>query len=232
VFAAACSGFDVPKLPVNPGGSGGGPGGAHGDAGADSGDGGATLAGRVCLLPDPRDLTACAATGAGGLTVALGSQSATTADDGTFVIAAAQGTNLVWHVTGASIVTSVMPASLVASVPAIAVATFGNLATSIGMLFNVDQGQLMATIVQAGAPLANAAATTSPAAQYPTLYDDPASASVWGVKGTGAHGTAWVPGLDAGTAALSITPMGGSATAVGAFPIEASSITFVVADLP
>ena len=26
-----------------------------------SGDGGGTLAGRVCLLPDPRDLTACAA---------------------------------------------------------------------------------------------------------------------------------------------------------------------------
>src|SRR2546430_10442515 len=131
---AACKGHG--DYPIE-GGGGPGPGGGAGGpdaAVADSGDGGPTIAGRVCLAADPRKLSACSATGALGLTVALGGQMTTTADDGTFAIARPGGTNLLWNVSGAAIMTSRMSFSAVAEIPAIAMTTYMNLETSNGVL--------------------------------------------------------------------------------------------------
>src|SRR5689334_23274473 len=95
-------------FPVTPGGNG--PGGNHPgvDAAIDTSASGANLAGRVCLVNDPR-VSTCATTGAGGLLVTLGLNTATTADDGSFQIQGTQATNAVWTVTGETIVQTVEP---------------------------------------------------------------------------------------------------------------------------
>jgi hypothetical protein len=234
VALAAC-GTSVPTLPVNPGGGGGGGGGGHLDAAIDSSDGGGgdagMLAGRVCLAVDPRQLTQCATTGASGFTVRLGTQSATTGDDGSFTMPTPQGSALVWHVSGATIVPSVMPAGVIPEIPALSDVTYSELTNSNGVVLAVDQGSMFARIVHAGTPLVGATALASPAAQFDTLYDS-TSATAWTPSATGAHGVAWLPGLAAGTAALSVTPSGANAVAVATLPVEAGSITFVVADIP
>src|SRR5437879_12702520 len=111
-FAAAC-GSKADDFMTQPGG--GGPGGGCGSGSApydsnptdgvvSSPDGG--ISGRVCLATDPRKLTGCATSGAGGFTVQLGSAAATTGADGKFTIASPSMTNLVWNVTGTTIVSS------------------------------------------------------------------------------------------------------------------------------
>jgi len=230
---AACTHSGTPDLPVDPGG-GGGAGGGGGGGGSDAAvDTSNQLAGRVCLAPDPRDLATCAATGAGGITVTLGTQTASTLGDGTFTMLIPQGSALVWHASGTTIVTSVMPAGARAEIPVLAQTTYNDLANGNGVVLAADQGAVMARVVHAGAPLAGARANASPASlQYGAFYDG-TSSTVWLQSATGTHGAAWLPGLAApGNAAVSITPSGGSATAIGTLPIEAGAITFVVADIP
>ena len=229
---AACK-TDNTNNPVIPGGSGGGTGGGGSgtvDAPATTADA-MTIAGRVCLASDARDLTACAGTGAGSLTVTLGTATATTNDDGTFAIAATQTTSATWHVTGSALVTSVMPFGTVAQIPALTQATYGNLALANGIVPAGDQGALFARIVHAGAALANATATIAPPAQFVTYYDG-SSAAMWNQNATGTHGVAWIPGASVGTATLTVEPMGGSAQMISAIPIENAALTFVVVDVP
>jgi len=119
ITAAAC-GDDGGNLPVGGGGNdggftfvdsnnGSGSGGSDGSVGP---DGAVTpidapaIDGRVCLLTDARKLNQCASTGAGGLTVRLGTGVALTADDGSFTIAGQSGQGLVWQISGPNIVSS------------------------------------------------------------------------------------------------------------------------------
>ena len=122
ILVAACGGDDG-GFPVGGGGNfdGGNNGGTDGslidaritDArivdGPPAAIDAALVMGRVCLATDPRKLNACASTGAGGLTVRLGANPATTtADDGRFTVVGTPGGGTLWRVTGANIVTSIM----------------------------------------------------------------------------------------------------------------------------
>jgi hypothetical protein len=231
----ACKATDPGGYPDQPGGPGG-PGhlGGHVDAAIDGTtiDGTTSgLAGRVCLVADPRALTTCATTGAGDLTVTVGGHTATTAADGTFSITPPIGSGLVWQITGAAIAPSVMPVGLVAQIPAISQARYAQLLADNGVILTGDQGSLFARLVHGGAPATGVTVAITPTGTSLPFYDG-ASATAWNQNLTGAAGVAWVPGDGQGTITLTTTPATGAAVVTAALPIQAGAITFVTVELP
>src|ERR1043165_3884112 len=77
---------DVEMFPIGPGGFGPGGGTTPDPPGVDGKGGAPTINVRVCLINDPRKPTEWPASGADGLTVTLGTETATTAADGSFTI--------------------------------------------------------------------------------------------------------------------------------------------------
>lgn len=201
------------------------------DARPDTGDGG-NLLGRVCLITDPRQPTsACATTGAGGLIVTLGASSATTADDGTFVITASTATGLVWDVIGADIIESLSPFTAQAIVPAMPALPFVDLETGNGIVPTPGHGAAFVRVVHGGTPVAGATVVATGEDQYAPLYD-PETGLVWGPTATGAFGMAWLPSLLAGTQDITVVPPGqGTPVVVGNVPIVEGALTFVTAEL-
>lgn len=221
--------------PILPGGTPGPVGGASVDGAVDdAGNGGdGRLRGRVCLVTDLRDVTACASTGAGGLTVRLGAKSATTAANGSFAIEVPAASNVVWNVSGANIQTSIAPFSATLSIPAIATVDYRALEDEYGLLEVGGQGAIVAHLVTATAPktaVAMATAATSPTGAYVPFYDGKA-ARLWTQFSTGTHGAVWIPGLPAGTVALTVLPAGGVAQTINAVPVVDQAITFITAEL-
>jgi hypothetical protein len=164
---AACqsSGDDYPVLNggggTGRGGTGGNGGGGGSDAGA--GDGGLTLRGRVCRLADLRNLGntgACDSLGVGGLTVTLGigpsttpgTRSATTVDDGSFLIAAPTGAGFTWHVFGGAgtglITRSAMPFGTDNTIPVISDDRYNLLLGGSGATVTDLQGSIFLHVVQ------------------------------------------------------------------------------------
>lgn len=245
VFAAACGKTDNTMLPV--GGGGGGDGGLRPDSSPFTGDaatpdgtlgdgGAATLTGRVCLAADPRMLTmlvsptACASTGADGLTVTLGDQTATTAADGTFTIQMPSGAgSLVFHVTGPNIVPSHMILSDY-EIPALTTATFEALEAANGVTLLPGEGSIFAQIIRNGAGYTGVVAGSTPTSNYDAFYDG-ASATAWTQTGTGNYGAVWLPGLDVGDSAATVKATDSEATPVSittaAQPIYNGGITFI-----
>lgn len=220
--------------PVIPGTPSGPVGGGTVDAAAgDAANGGGAIAGRVCLVADLRDVSTCAAKGAGGLTVALGTMSTTTSANGAFSIAAPLASNLVWQVSGAGIRTSIAPFSANALLPVIATVNYQELQADNGVLEVAGQGAILAHVVSSSAPhapVAMATATTSPIGAYPALYDGKV-ARLWTQNSTGAHGAIWIPGLAAGTIALTVAPPVGVVQTVTGLPVVDGAITFVTAEI-
>ena len=235
VVLVACksSDGDDGEFPVLPGGGNGGAGTVL-DAGlppdtADP-DAGTQLTGRVCLVSDLRALTTCAATGAGNITVTLGTRTATTMDDGRFTIATPVSTNLVWRASGAGIVSSVMAFGTTTSIPAIGIRDFNDLMNANSVVQQADEGAVVARIVRNGTPQTGATAASTPLAQFPTKYDG-ATPLAWTELATGAAGTAWLPGVPIGTATIAVTPASGTAADVDV-RVEDQAITYVTIDLP
>jgi hypothetical protein len=189
------------------------------------------IARRACLVLDPRDLQGCADTGAAGLTVALGGATATTADNGSFTIDAPLGTDLQWRISGSAVVQSIMPYGTAALIPVIRATDYTELQSNNGVLLTAEQGAILLSVVHASQPLAGAVVQSTPQPQYTTDYDG-TSATVWSQLATGAHGTAWLPGLAAGNVDVTVVPSGASATPAGTVPVEAGAITFPIADIP
>jgi hypothetical protein len=235
VALAACGGGDDYEKTT-----GGGPGGGMTTGGADArtdavsdgalGDG-PMLAGRVCLVTDLRVLDGCATTGAGGLAVTLGTATATTADDGTFAIAAQSGTGLVWHASGGTIATSVMPVTAVQVIPAIDATAYGQLVVGqTGAAFVPGRGSLVARVIGSdGTAVAGASAVDTPPGIDAVLYDG-ASATSWQELSTGAQGVVWIPHAADGANTLAVTPATGDPASVTA-TVEDVSITFVTVAL-
>lgn len=219
------------KLPVTGGGGGGGTGG-HGsgvlDAAADAvGDGGTT--GRVCLLADPRMLDSCASTGAGGLTVTLGSGSATTADDGTFSLVVTPSSDLVWQASGSAIMTSLVPYGPSTTIPALSTTTYEDLTTGNGVVPVAGEGDVFVQISEGGSALAGAKVSVSPPPAYAPYYDS-SSSTTWNQNFTGMYGVAWVPGIGSGTATVTVTPPSGSGSAfMVSGPVGDQTLTFITA---
>ena len=242
-----CSGDGSPDYPVGGGGFDGGTTSdgtavdSHAndalanDAGVDAQPAtvdAALIMGRVCLANDPRKLNTCADTGAGGLTVRLGSNVTTTGVDGRFTIAAGSGT---WRVTGANIVTSVMTLADY-EIPAIPRATFDSMITTNlgGLTPNPGEGSVMIQVIRNGAGLAAATASSTPPSAWQPFYDNPASATDWnqGAAGTGADGTIWLVGLDVGTASVTVGHPNDMPRTDSGVPIVDGAITFTTIIFP
>jgi hypothetical protein len=167
-------------------------------------DGTTLLVGRVCVIPDPRNPTACAVGNAAGLTVTLGARTATTAIDGSFTIAAPSTSNLVWTVTGPGFVPTVMPFSTVLLLPVMTAARYNDLLLDNGVVVQEGQGSLFARVVSGSTPVAGVTAIIEPASVFGPLYDG-ASALLWDRDATGAGGMVWIPDAIAGPATLTLT---------------------------
>jgi hypothetical protein len=225
LVCAACR-EDVEMFPISPGGGGGG-GTTFVDAAVDApaGDGGTMLTGRVCLINDPRNPTACAATGAGNLSVMLGSQTATTAADGAFTITRPAGAGLVWRVSGTGTISSALLASSGATIPALDQTIYQQMIAASSAPSGDNTGAIIAKLTHNGVAITGAVATTTPAPLGDVFYDG-ASIDQWDLTSTGSFGVVWVPGLDAGTVSMQV----GNATVTG-IPVFADTITYVFAEL-
>lgn len=223
LVCAACS-KDVEMYPVSPGGGGGG-GTTFVDAAVDApvSDGGTMTTGRVCLINDARNPTACASTGAANLTVTLGTQAATTAADGAFTITRPAGTNLTWRVSGAGIVASAQPISIGMPIPALSQTVYETMLATNQVPSGDNTGAIIAKLTQNGVAYVGATATTTPPGN---VFYDGTSIEQWDVDSTGSFGVVWVPGLSAGTASMQI----GNASLTG-IPVFANTITYVSAEL-
>ncbi len=231
VAAAAGCHADDKTHPIIPGGPVGPVGVPQADARVnDAATDSATLRGRVCLVGDLRDVSACASAGAGGLIVALGTRTATTAENGEFSMAAPAGSSLVWRVTGDAIRTTLAPYSAASTIPVIAAADYEQLASENGVLEVAAQGAIVAHVVAEGLPVNGATATTSPIAAYPALYDG-AAARLWTQNATGDRGAIWIPGLPVGTATLAVSPAGKAAQLFAGIPVADAALTFVTVEL-
>ncbi len=193
-------------------------------ADAPPGDGSGLL-GRVCLLGDMRALEVCAASGAGGLTVTLGAQTAVTAADGTFTMPVPSGTMLTWRVTGAAIVPVRMVFSAVPQIPAVTHALYDQLLLENGVLINAGQGSVVARVVHQGMGVAGATGTI--ATSNESFYDGNSS-TLWNQNSTGPQGVIWIPAAAAGAANLRLD-VGGTITTVPVV-VDDGGITFTTID--
>jgi hypothetical protein len=245
LLVAACGSSDSTTQPVAPGGNT--DGGSFSspdsstsgsvDAGSSVGyDGAGVISGRVCLASDPRMMTelisptACASSGAGGLTVYLGGANTQTNADGTFAIAAPGSTSgLVWHVEGPGLVPSNMLFGDY-EIPALTTATMSALEAANNVTLVPGEGSIFAQIIHNGAGDPGTTVTCTPTPDYDTFVDG-ATATAWAQGQTGSYGAAWCAGLDAGagTAIVRAADAGSppDVLTTQAQPIEAGGITFV-----
>ncbi len=194
---------------------------------------GSMLTGRVCVISDlrrPTEPASCAPSGVANITVQLGTETAMTADDGSFMLLPPSGTGLVWKTSGADLVSSVTPLSTVHVLPMVRVQTYLDLQNGNSVIVNSGEGSVFLYVRQAGLPLADATTDVSPVASYPSLGDR-TNATNWVQGATGALGVSWTPGIIAGTATLTVTPPVGP-DAVLAVPIEDGAITFATLAIP
>lgn len=246
---AACSSGGGDDYPVGPGGSvgpiGSGPGPGDGSVTDAGGDGGVPqIKGRVCLLTDLTrvgDVTACATSGALGLTVLFGSANTlTTAPDGSFSIDARMESNLVWRANSGDtqrIFPSVFPTGNGAIIPAVAFDTYNELLSNNNVVLPADdQGSVFVQVKSGAARTAKVTATITGALTENEVRYDGADKLVWNTTSTGAAGMVWIPGVQ-----LAVTPP--TVARVALFlngvptnqtvdaPIENQAITFVVKNL-
>ena len=227
VVAASCK--TETNYPVGGGGGGGGGGVSFNDATIDgAGSGSGTV--RACVLTDSRDLTSCKTTGVAGLTVKLGTQTATTADDGTFTIAAPTGTNVVWDVTGSTVVESVTSYAGQTRIPVMDSQMFLELQSAVGGQPIAGTGGLLARVVRNSAAVTGETAVVVPA-NAGSWYDG-ATQLVWTQTATGTYGTVFEPNVASGSATLKLSAGGTLQATLSAIPITDGGVTFVVAELP
>jgi hypothetical protein len=231
LLLVACKEPSNDDFPVQPGGPGGS--GDRLDAStldAFDPDAGMQINGRVCLVTDLRAPLACAATGAAGITVTLGTRTATTAADGSFKIAAPSGTGLVWRTSASDLVTMLTPFGVSTTIPSITLDAWSDILNSNGVMLVTGEGSIIARVVKGTTLQMGARAASTPAARFATLYDGP-TALAWRDVSTGPAGTAWIPGAPVGANTLQITPAAGTG-AMQSVPVEDQAITYVTVDLP
>ena len=237
--SAACTNAGEDNLPVNPGGGPFGPVTGKvvvGGGGSGSGSGTALVRGRVCVIQnDAAALGDCATSGAGGLTVALGGATTTTADDGTFAMPAPQGTNLTFDVTGAGIVPSTRAFSPGNVIPAMNQQLFDQVLAANGIVLTPGSGSIFASVVdRGGQPLRGVTVTSTPSPAFGPYYDG-TQPTPWTLDATGARGVIFLPGLDTtlGPTSLTFDHLGTSTeTTVGGVQVVDGGITFVDTVLP
>lgn len=237
---AACSSStnDFPALPGGSGPGGISGGGTVGDGGITdgAGDGGGSFRGSVCLVKDLRAPTSkCDPTKAGGFTVTLGTGAtgtvtATTATDGSFVIAAPNDAGLpfTWHVTGRTLTTSVMLGAGT-TIPAILVDDYTASLADIGLPpVDANHGSVLVQVVNA--PVAGITAAVS-RFDGDIFYDGGSVKSpVWNNTTTQSAGVVWVPTALPGPVTITLT-RSDKTIVQSSRVVESQAITFVTQDL-
>lgn len=242
VLVAACH-ASADDYPIGPGpeGSGqsrGGDAGA-GDANGDAidGDAGVQIAGRVCLVTDLRNPTACAENQVvSNITVSIGTtRTATPNARGDFTISAPLGP-FTWRVSGRDVTTSLVPFGADTRLPVID----SQLYTEMLSVNHVTRpGELVSSIVMrvvnGTAAVANVTAVSNPATADLAFYDDNDILD-WrsDLLGTGPNGVVWLPDIPlttaTATATVRLTPPQGAIVNTQV-TVEDQAITFVAVEL-
>jgi hypothetical protein len=227
---AACEKAPDP-YPINPGGSGGTGTATMPDAPVFN-DASSTITGRVCLLlTTPQSLTGCAASTAGGITVTLGTESTTTADDGSFTLMRpASTTDLYWYVSASDLKTSVIKYGSTTTLPSITTNDYDEMVTALNATVSTGQGALMTRITRMGSAVSGATVAALPAGDSIPYYDEPGVPG-WQTQQTGSYGVAWLPSLPTGSVQLTVTSNAMQKSFAGNL-VVANAITFVVAEIP
>src|SRR5690606_24101672 len=110
-------------------------------------------------------------------------------------------------------------------IPAMPRALYESMLTANNVMLVPGEGSMMVFASYDGAGVAGVTASNDPQAFYEPFYDG-ASPTTWSRSETGANGTIWLPGIDVGTASVTI----GSVVMSG--PIFDGGITFANALLP
>ena len=232
VALAACQSSDTDGYPVEPSGPGPNGMGMQLDAApidAPEPDAPASLMGRVCVVADLRGL-ACAGSGAEGIVVTLGTQTATTLANGSFTIPTPAGSNLVWRASGQGFVTSLMAYGPSNTIPIVRDQDYIDLQNANSVTLIPGEGSIVARVVKNQVPVAGVVASVSPLAQFATKYDGPTLAA-WTELATSAAGTVWIPGAVLGANVVTATPPAG-APAMETVLVEDQAITYATIDLP
>lgn len=218
-------------FPIVPGGGGGTGGLGRPDAAIDApGDTGPITA-RVCLLTaNLRTLSGCASTGAGNLTVTLGTETATTSADGTFTLMPpADSSGLHWVVTGVGVVPSAVRFGATVTLPVFEDAAYAEMIALNNVSVDESPG-LVVRVSRLGAPVVGALVATDPEAT--AVYYDRETDATWStLDGTGPNGVAWIPHIPGTSARITISS-GDSVTELGGNALLTNTITFVFAEIP
>jgi hypothetical protein len=187
--------------------------------------------GSVCFIEDARNPTTCATTGAGGLTVMLGTRTAMTMDDGTFTIRVVAGASNVWRVTGTNIVSSAMTVGASTAIPALSAAVYADMVATNNANF-ASTGAIIAKLTTNNAPVVGATVTVAPGGATNARYDG-ADEITWDPNTTGPLGVAWAPGITpTNTESLTVTNAGLNTTTVNDVPVFTDKITWLFVNVP
>jgi hypothetical protein len=192
------------------------------------------IAGRACLLADPRFFAVCADTGAAGLTVALAGRTVTTGTNGSFAMSPPQGTaNLVFTVSGPNIITSTQPFAAVNTIPVLTQQMFNNVLTANGITLTQGSGSILASVVtRGGFPAVGVTAVSTPSPAFGPFFDG-TTPTAFTLNGTGARGVVFFPGVSVGPASLTFTDLATSGeTTVDGVQVVDGGLTLVDAVLP
>ena len=206
LIAAACGASDDTEYPIEPGH--GGTGGSFQPIADPLADASTTITGRVCVLADPRMPTTCAATGADGLTVKVGTlMTMTTTPDGKFSIMRPTGTGLMWTVSGTGIRASAIAYHAVdVEIPAVQVTVYEAMVANIAETDDPAStliGALLVQFTRNNTPVSGAITIVSPTPDS-ELYYDGSAPDTWRMdtgsgEATGAAGMVWAPRIQATT---------------------------------
>jgi hypothetical protein len=218
--------------PVRPGG--GGTGGQTGGADARmiDGGGGEDVNGRVCVISDLRRWTSgCATDGVAGLTVAIGSASATTTDDGSFTITPPTEVVALVQISGAGVARSFNPYDPTLAELALVAPTDGawdDVQQELGIASADGNGALLVELRVGADTIPGVTVDSDPApganANGEIYYDNAADPLAWDVDATDGDGKAIIADLPAGNVDLVETADVG--TAAAAVTVQADAITF------
>jgi len=226
LLIAGCTTADDPSYTVEtPSGTGAG--------GSTGGSTSTRIAGRVCVLADPTLMSACAITGAGGLTVTAAGASTTTSQNGTFSLAAdsvSPTTNLA--VTGTGIVPSQVSVANASIVPVMNQQLFASMVLATRITTEPQTGMIIASVVNGqGVPAAGVTATSLPVGTVGPFFDG-TGATPFTLDATGARGVVMFPNVPTtGATRLSFTNSAETETTVDGIQVVDGGITFVDATL-
>jgi hypothetical protein len=220
MLVAGCSMSERDDYPVQP------------SAGPLPGSTGGGVAGRLCVVADPRDLTTCVPMAAGGLAVTLAGAATTTAADGSFTIPALPPNGAMVGVSGPGVVPTQMALSPAMTIPVLKADLFSQMMAANGIALESGSGSILGTVTRAGAPVTGATVSSTPAAAFGPLFDG-TTPTAWRLDVTGARGVIWLPGVAAGPTQLTFRDLASSgATTVDGVQVVDGGITITDVVLP